>query len=309
MKHIFIINPSAGKKRSTRALVDSIQALDVPYEIAFTEKTGDARRIARAAAEGGGAVRIYACGGDGTLNEVVNGAAGREQAAVTNVPKGTGNDFLKIFGPDYRRLFYDLEALAQGPQTAFDLIDCNGKLGIDVVCAGVDARIAADVHRYKDWRFVSGMGAYVLALLENIFFKGIARPISVHMGDIHWEDRPASLLCVCNGRHYGGGFMPVGEAMPDDGVLDMLLVRKVSLLTFLRLVGQYAKGLYKQFPELILDYHGQGVSFSAGEPVTVVVDGEVMRDTAFTVQLSEKKVNFFYPAGAGYQPASAERSS
>ena len=66
VKHVFIINPSAGKKRSTRALVDSIQALDVPYEIAFTEKTGDARRIARAAAEGGGAVRIYACGGDGT---------------------------------------------------------------------------------------------------------------------------------------------------------------------------------------------------------------------------------------------------
>ena len=82
---------------------------------------------------------------------MVNGAAGHPHAAVTNVPKGTGNDFLKMFGPDYRTLFYDLEALAVGPQTPFDLIDCNGRLGIDVVCAGVDARIAADVHRYKDW--------------------------------------------------------------------------------------------------------------------------------------------------------------
>ena len=121
--------------------------------------------------------------------------------------------------------------------------------------------------------------------------------------------RPASLLCVCNGRHYGGGFMPVGEAMPDDGVLDMLLVKKVSLLTFLRLVGKYAKGLYKRYPELILSYHGQETAFSAEEPITVVVDGEVMRDTAVTVRLSEKKVNFFYPEGAGYQVFGTDKTS
>ena len=196
-----------------------------------------------------------------------------------------------------------------GPQASFDLMDCNGRLGIDVVCAGVDARIAASVHRYKDWWFVSGIGAYILSLVENVLFRGLAQPITARMGEIRWEDRPACLLCVCNGRHYGGGFMPVGEAMPDDGVLDMLLVKKVGLFTFFRLVGQYAKGRYRQYPDLILDYHGQKAVFSAREPITVVVDGEVMRDTAFTVQLSEKKVNFFYPAGAGYQLPKAESTS
>ena len=307
MRHLFIINPAAGKKGTTAQLERLLDKLSFPHEVVYTEKEGDARRFAEEAAQSGQPVRIYACGGDGTLNEVVNGAAGHPQVAVTNVPKGTGNDFLKIFGPDCRTLFYDLESLSVGPETPIDLIDCNGHLGIDVVCAGVDARIAADVHRYKDWWFISGIGAYILALIENVFFKGIARTMTVHMGGIQWEDRPASLLCVCNGRYYGGGFMPVGEAMPDDGVLDMLLVRKVSLLTFLRLVGKYAKGLYKRYPELILDYHGQEVSFSAKEPVTVVVDGEVMRDTAFTVRLSEKKVNFFYPAGTGYRRSSADK--
>lgn len=309
MRHLFIINPAAGKKNTTAQLEALLEKLSFPHEVAYTEKEGDALRFTREAARSGEPVRVYACGGDGTLNEVINGAAGHSHVAVTNVPKGTGNDFLKIFGPDYRALFYDLEALAAGPETPFDLIDCNGKLGIDVVCAGVDARIAADVHRYKDWWFVSGIGAYILSLLENIFFKGIARSITVHMGEVRWENRPASLLCVCNGRYYGGGFMPVGDAMPDDGVLDMLLVRKVSLFTFLRLVGKYARGLYQEYPELILDYHGQEASFSAEEPITVVVDGEVMRDTAFTVRLSEKKVNFFYPAGAGYQASSAVKSS
>ena len=309
MRHLFIINPAAGKKNTTAQLEALLEKLSFPHEVVYTTGEGDALRFTREAARSGEPVRVYACGGDGTLNEVVNGAAGHDHAAITNVPKGTGNDFLKIFGPDYRALFYDLEALAAGPETPFDLIDCNGKLGIDVVCAGVDARIAADVHRYKDWWFVSGIGAYILSLLENIFFKGIARSITVHMGEIRWEDRPASLLCVCNGRYYGGGFMPVGDAMPDDGVLDMLLVRKVSLLTFLRLVGKYAKGLYQQYPELILDYRGQEASFSAEEPITVVVDGEVMRDNTFTVRLSEKKVDFFYPAGAGYQVSSADKSS
>ncbi len=302
VRHLFIINPAAGKKNTTAQLEVLLEKLSFPHEVVYTTGEGDAQRFTEEAARTGEPVRVYACGGDGTLNEVVNGAAGHSHVAITNVPKGTGNDFLKIFGPDYRALFYNLEALSAGPETPFDLIDCNGKLGIDVVCAGVDARIAADVHRYKDWWFVSGIGAYILSLLENVFLRGIARPITVHMGEIRWEDKPASLLCICNGRHYGGGFMPVGDAMPDDGILDMLLVRKVGLFTFLRLVGKYAKGLYKEYPELIQDYHGAAVSFSAKELITVVVDGEVMRDTAFTVRLSEKKVNFFYPAGAVYRP-------
>lgn len=307
MRHLFIINPAAGKRGTTAQLEDLLSGLSFPHEVVYTRREGDARRYAEEAVRTGEPVRIYACGGDGTLNEVVNGAAGQAHAAITNVPKGTGNDFLKIFGSEYRRLFYNLEALAVGPQTSFDLMDCNGHLGIDVVCAGVDARIAADVHRFKNWWFVSGIGAYILSLMENIFFKGIARSVTVQMGNIRWDNRPASLLCVCNGRYYGGGFMPVGEAMPDDGVLDMLLVRQVSLFTFLRLVGKYASGLYHQYPELIADYHGQEVSFSAKEPITVVVDGEVMRDNAFTVRLSEKKVNFFYPAGADYRPTGTGR--
>ncbi len=301
MRHLFIINPAAGKKGTTAHLEGLLAQVSFPHQVVYTMGEGDAQRLTQEAAASPEPLRVYACGGDGTLNEVVNGAAGLEHVAVTNVPKGTGNDFLKIFGPDYRTRFYDLEALAQGPQKAFDLMDCNGKLGLDVVCAGVDACIAADVHRYKDLHFVSGKGAYVLSLVENIFLKGINRTMTVKMGDIFWKDRKTAILCICNGRHYGGGFMPVAEAMPDDGVLDMLLVRQVSLPTFLRLVGKYAKGLYRNYPQLILDYHGQEVSFCAREPITVVVDGEVMVDTSFTVRLSEKKVNFFFPEGSSYR--------
>lgn len=302
MKHLFIINPASGKRSSTHALLAQIRALPLEYEIAVTECEGDAQRITLKAAQRGEPIRIYACGGDGTLSEVCNGAAGQPHIAVTNVPKGTGNDFLKIFGPDYRRRFYQLEELSRGPETAFDLIECNGKLGLDVVCAGVDARVAADVHHFKDLPLVSGRWAYILALVWNVLFKGISRHMRVQMGEVDW-DGDAALLCVCNGRYYGGGFMPVGEAMPDDGVLDMLLVPKVGPFTLARLVGKYATGRYRELRHIILDYHGQSVTLSSHvKPLTVVVDGEVMRGRHFTIRLSEKKVNFFYPPGMSYQP-------
>ena len=299
MKHLFIINPAAGKRESTAQLEKRLAELTFDHEVVYTEKAGDARRITEQATALGDPIRIYACGGDGTLNEVVNGAAGYDHVAITCVPKGTGNDFLKVFGDDYRELFYDLESLAVGPQTPFDVMDCNGHLGIDVVCCGADARIGAGVHKYKNWRFVSGMGAYCLALVENVLLKGLNRPMSVRMEDISW-DGDTAVICICNGRHYGGGFMPAPDAMPDDGQRDMLLIPGISLLTFARVVGKYAKGLYKKYPDLIWAHRGQKVTFTAEGDNVALVDGEVVPGREFTVCLSEKKVNFFYPARAEY---------
>lgn len=304
MRHLFLVNPVAGKKKSTGELIRRIEevfgTLGLSYEIVLTGGPGDARKISREAACSGELVRIYACGGDGTLNEVVNGAAGFPNAAVTNVPKGTANDFLKIFGAEYRAGFSDLAALARGPQASFDLMDCNGRLGIGVFCAGLDARVAADVHQYADLPLVSGSLAYVLALVVNVLFKKISRPAAVHAGETGLSGE-TTLLCICNGRYYGGGFMPVGDAQPDDGILDMLVVPKVSRVTFFRLVGAYAKGNYWRYPQIIRAFHGGPFSFSAPEEMTAVVDGEILKSSKFTVGLAEKKIQFFYPEYLDYR--------
>ena len=302
MKHLFIINPAAGQRESTERLEEQIRALKVDSEIVYTDKAGAAMRLAREAAETGEPVRIYGCGGDGTLNEVVNGAAGFANAAVTNVPIGSGNDYLKIFGPENKIRFADLEALVNGPQAAMDLIDCNGRLGIGVVCAGVDARVAEDVDRYKRLPLIRGLGAYILSLAVNVLFKGITRPTKMAAGDFHFEG-DTSIICVCSGRYYGGGFMPVGDNMPDDGVIETLIVPKVNVFTFARLVGAYSKGRYKEFPDLIWPRKDNEITFASCDKrdVVVCVDGEIMHDRQFTVKLSEKKVNFFYPGGLSYE--------
>ena len=153
MKHVFLINPRAGKRDQTARL-------------------GGAEAIARALAETGEPVRIYACGGDGTVHEAANGIAGYENAAMTVIPTGTGNDFLKNFGPDAAK-FSDPENLWDGPDFPLDLIDCNGRYCLTIACSGIDARIADSVHRYGG--LLSGRGSYLLSVAVNFLFKPIGR--------------------------------------------------------------------------------------------------------------------------------------
>ena len=127
MKHLFIINPAAGSRDRTAKYSEQIHTIcherDLDYEIKVSQAPGNCRELAKAAAETGEEYRIYACGGDGTLNEVVSGVAGYDNVAVTVFSGGSGNDFAKVFDdPD---AFRDLEKLLDCKEVTFDLIRCN----------------------------------------------------------------------------------------------------------------------------------------------------------------------------------------
>ena len=148
MQHIFIINPHAGKKDQTGRIyemADRLRQHGLTCQCLLTQRSGGAEEIARRLVSSGEEVRLYACGGDGTLNEVVNGAAGFDNAAVTCIHIGTGNDFLKNFGPDAAK-FTDAENLWDGEVHPLDLIDCNGCQCLTIACSGIDARVAESVH-------------------------------------------------------------------------------------------------------------------------------------------------------------------
>ena len=154
-----------------------------------------------------------------------------------------------------------------------DLIDCNGHLGIDIVCTGLDARIAVDKDTYNGFPLITGIGAYAISAVVNVLHKGIGVPTVVDCGDLHFDGETA-LVCVCSGRYYGGGFMPVGDNMPDDGLLEVLVVRKVSRLTFFRLVSKYGAGKYRDYPDLIWYRQGHDVTVKGQQKLVAVVDGE-----------------------------------
>ncbi len=299
VKHLFIINPRAGKKNSTGKLMDQIEQLRKKYglncETMLTTRAGHAEEIARRAAQSGEETRIYACGGDGTINEVANGAAGAQNIEVTVVPVGTGNDFLKNFGEDRSR-FLDLEQLWNGPSHPLDLIDCNGRIALTIACTGLDSRVADDVHSYSKYPGVTGKGAYLASLGVN-FFKTISTRMTI-IEDEHATIGEYILICVCNGRYYGGGFMPVPEARMDDGKLDMLVVKKVSRPTFLRAVSAFAKGEWRKYPQMIRYSQPENIRIQAKEPMPVSLDGEVIHTKDIQISLSEKKLRFFAPKGA-----------
>lgn len=300
MKHVFIINPTAGKKDCTARMMDMAKALaarhSLDLECILTKRSGHAMETARVLAASGREVRIYACGGDGTINEVANGIAGSDNAAMTCIPVGTGNDFLKNFG-DAAPLFADAENLWDGPVMPLDAIDCNGRLALTVACSGFDAQVADDVHKYGKLPLLGGQGSYILSLGVNFLLRSLGHRWTITL-DGEAMSGEFALAAVCNGRYYGGGFMPVAEARMDDGVLNTLVVRKVSRAAFLRFVGAYSKGLYYTLPQVARCYAAREITIeSQDRDIVTCLDGESLYSRRVTLGLSEKKVNFFGPEG------------
>ena len=300
MKHLFIINPAAGSwdhtKQYTAAIVESCNARGLDYRVEVSKAPGECRRITREAGETGEEYRVYACGGDGTVNEVANGIIGYDNAAMTVIPVGTGNDFLKNFGDDMEK-FRDAENLWDGPQFPMDAIDVNGRVALTIACSGIDARVARDVHKYSESPILDGKSSYIASLLVNFLFKGIGTHWTITLDDVTTEG-DWSLVSVCNGRYYGGGFMPVAEARMDDGVLNTLVVREVNRRTFLKFVGPYSRGEYAKFPEYAHCSCPKVVHIHSEKPdIVTCLDGESVVNSDVTIKLHDKKLNFFGPEG------------
>ena len=307
MKHIFIINPAAGKYDRTEEFSGKIAAScasrGLDYEVHVSEKPGDCRATARRAAESGEEVRLYACGGDGTLNEVVNGAAGFANAAVTHFPGGSGNDSIKIF--DDPAAFTSIERLLDAEEARFDLIRCNDSYALNVLSIGFDARVGTDIARFKRLPLVSGKGAYILSIFSNML-HGLTAEYTVTLDTGEVLSGRKTMICVCNGRWYGGSFNPIQDSEPDDGILDVLVVEKVNLLQVAAVVGDYQKGRYQDHPDLIRRYPCRSLRIACAKESVVNVDGEAVYTTDASIEVVPQAVRFFYPKGLTYRAKNSQ---
>ena len=297
MKHLFIINPAAGSRDRTEAykkkIREAFQGSEEEYRVEVSKAPGDCCRIAREAAESGEEYRIYACGGDGTLNEVAAGAAGFSNAAVTVFAGGSGNDFVKLFSD--REAFRDLDRLLDCEEATFDLMKVNGDICLNIASVGLDARIGTDVANYKRIPLLSGFRAYVVSTVINLF-RGISEHYVVEF-DGETVDAEHTMICACNGRFYGGGFNPVPDADPTDGLMDVLLVTKVSLLQVPGVIGKYKNGRYKELPRLVRHIRTKEIKITCDQESPVQIDGEELIAKELTLGIADEKIRFFYPKG------------
>lgn len=298
MRHLFLINPTAGKADCTPRITAQAKALaeklGEDYEIFISSARGDCTKKAKEAGESGIPTRLYACGGDGTFNECVNGAATYDNLSVTCIPCGSGNDFIKQFRNP--AAFSDLGNFTDVETKEIDLMELNGHYAANICSAGLDARIGTSIDAYRRMPLLSGSRAYTASIVVNLM-KGIAKPCRVEIGDTV-IDKDMTLVCVCNGSWYGGGYHPVPEASMTDGLLDVLVVNKVSLITVAKVISAYQKGRYADFPHLISHYRTDSIRISTPTKEPINLDGEMLMLDDMTITIPKEKLTLFIPRAA-----------
>ncbi len=286
-KFIFILNPTAGKQKAFqfKKLIENKfkeHGKEDSCRFFFTEKPLHAKELAKSLSEeyGSGAI-IYACGGDGTVNEIANGMAGKS-SLMSVIPAGTGNDFVKtvyskpklkpeeiidrVF--DYKEQICDLGILD-------DMYFANvASLGFDTLVAMHADKLAA---RFK---FIGGL-SYLVAVFICLFKKNYTRikynfvcvdedgEESVFKGEDDF-----TLAAIGNGGRYGGIFTPCPDARVDDGLLDVCLVSRVSVLEIITLLPRYVKGTHTNHEKVKIFRIKSGNLEGVGEQLLINLDGE-----------------------------------
>ena len=306
MKHIFIINPVAGKENHFETVQAALgRTKNIDYELYQTRDVGDATTYIRerCTAEPNERFRFYACGGDGTLNEVVNGAVGFENAAVGCYPCGSGNDFVKYYGG--KRVFYDLNSLLGAEEEYIDLIRVGDRYAINATHFGFDSCVANTMRNVRRKKVIGGSNAYTTGVVVGLF-KAMKNRCRVTVDGELLNPNGTILLCtIANGQFVGGSFRCAPRSLNNDGMLEVCLVKPVSHVTFMRLIKYYTNGTHldnPKFDKYLVYRRAKKVEIEAPEGFIYSLDGELIENPKFTVEVVPSAIRFAVPKGASPLP-------
>ena len=299
MKHIFIINPVAGKGIAEREYHPQILAFlkdsGLDYEVHRSLNKQEIGTFIKQRASGGDHIRFYGIGGDGTLCDVVNGAMGFPNAEVAIIPCGTGNDFVRNFS--HHEYFTDLERQINGKAVPVDVIRCNDFYSVNMLNIGADCEVVVKAASYKS---TNGSLAYARGAL-SVLPKGpkYRMVYTDENGEEHEEE--LLLAAIGNGHFCGGGFKSCPKACLQDGVMDVVIVRPVKGLKMMKLLLKYHQGTHLDAPEaadLIKFMQVSKFKLRAIDSVSVSVDGEVLPFTEGDMEIVPGAINFSVPEGS-----------
>ncbi len=291
MTHLFILNAFAGIVDATPEIKAQIEALHLPDAvIEYTQKAGDAEHIARRYAEQGDALRVYACGGDGTANEALHGILGFENVALGVIPVGTGNDYVRSL-PGETKDFLDIAKMVHGSTIRVDLLKCGDRYALNVVSVGYDCEVADRAQKNKRLPMMSAVLAYRLAIVQCLLTKRkhtFTPYADGKMIPIAKGFKSQMLAVAAKGKYYGGGIKATPYAALSDGLIDFMAIPTVPISYFAWMFGAFTRGEHIDHPKgktfirhqkcktLKLDHHGA---------IKVSIDGEmfVMQDPEITV--------------------------
>ena len=272
MKHIFIVNPTSGHGKALKIvpkIEEACKKRNLEYEIHYTKHSGDAVKIAKKYSFSKNV--IFSVGGDGTLNEVVIGIMGSKNLLGV-IPCGSGNDFYKTLDK------------IDDEYPVIDVGKINGQYFINIVSIGIDAEVAKNVSLMKKIKLPTSQ-VYNASIVYTFFkykFKNIEFSIDNNIGKSKF-----TILTVCNGKSYGGGYNIAPEAQLSDGYFDVYFVDKLRKPIIPLLIGMLKKGTHESHKSVHKN-KATKISFKCDYDLVCNIDGEIVVDNKFDIKLIEK---------------------
>ncbi|HEY0100056.1 MAG TPA: diacylglycerol kinase family protein [Pyrinomonadaceae bacterium] len=309
MKSRLIINPVSG----TDSAPDHLQTINERLRAAFGEMdivmtvgAGDASAAAEAAAASGVYDQLFVAGGDGTLNEVVNGVArvagGFERITFGLVPLGTGNDFASALGlPE--EIEAAIEILLRGRTVMCDVGALGDRRFVNVSAGGFIAEVSDAVN--PQLKTVAGKLAYLVGGAQVLFdYEPVGAQVRSTGEDGRVSERKldVQMFAVCNSRMVGGGRLIAPHAYVDDGLLDVCLVEAMPVIEFIGLLTSVSAGEHLT-DERVSYFRARSLELSFARTIKVNTDGEVLETDHCRYTLEPRAARFL----AGDAPFAAEQ--
>lgn len=310
MRKIFILNPAAGQGGASdfSKIIESVsETLGESVEIYFTQGIKDAERYSRTVCQGKlpeEAVRFYACGGDGTINEVVNGCFGFPNIEIGLVPTGTGNDYVRDYNkPD---AFLDIEDQLKGKSIPVDLFRYTGLIDgkeqsrycANMMNIGFDANVVYRVSKLKKIPLIGGSLAYMLGIFVELIEKN-GTNLKLEFEDGTGYDGKMLLVAVAIGSYCGGGIKGLPLAKANDGLLDVQVIKDATRRLFIHLLPKYVKGTHledQKAQKILLYKQMKSLKITPNAGTTrICVDGELEISGAMEIEIVPNSMNFIIP--------------
>lgn len=305
MRHIFIINPVAGKGKVQHEIVNNIHALlknkNTDYEVYFTKFKGDVNSFVINKCKEQIPTIFYACGGDGTLHEVINSACKFNHVFIGVIPCGSGNDFVRNFEND--TYFQDIDLQINGEVIKLDLIKTKDEYAVSVCNVGFDADAAFNMHKFKKIPFISGSGCYILSVFYCLL-KKLGKNIKVVIDENETINDTFLLGVIANGHSYGGGYKCAPKAMINDGIMDLCFVNNMSRLNIIGLIKSYKAGNHlknEKLQKYIIYKKCKHVKLTSHESISLCIDGESYLSDELDLTIVPNALNFWLPKGVQVQ--------
>ena len=322
MKHLIVLNSKAGQEKDNEAFKKEIEEAFKGLEHEIYETTGP-RAVIPFLKEyfkknNKDTVRVYACGGDGTVHEVVNGLVGIKNAELAVYAVGTGNDFVKSYAKskDYDEIitnkagenrFKDFKALIEGKAEEIDLSKLSSPelkepmYSINIINFGFDAIVGAMGNYYKEHGYpekakAKGMTPYDYALKNDAMKHGRFNDITVYADGERLNEKKMLLATLAQGRFVGGTFLCAPKSDNKDGLIDVCVIKTMTLIGLGLFIGPYTHGKHLDKPKKKIAYRrAKIVKFESQNEIDVCVDGEMIKGKTFEVEVCPKAIKFVVP--------------